>query len=243
MHLTVQLWEPIPPHLAIDVRKTIHCKSQSVKNSKNYYGSISTFAHLAIPDKCGWESKLLYISDSENERDIHISTSGAGKQSVQNTGTPFGAVWRPISCSVIESSLDSKPEYEALSYTWGNPHYLRWISLNGFDHHITASLVVALQYLRNAGSVRKLWVDDLCINRLDSEERSHQVDQMRSIYQSASTVLAWLGPHRDHSEIGLKLIEELAQPVLQSTPDQTILIGKLDLNAIGPVQNLLYWPY
>ncbi|KAH6702821.1 heterokaryon incompatibility protein-domain-containing protein [Leptodontidium sp. MPI-SDFR-AT-0119] len=153
---------------------------------------------------------------------------------------PFGD---RISCSIIKSSLDSKPEYEALSYTWGNPRHLRWISLNGFDHPITASLEVALQYLRNTDAVRRLWVDALCINQMDSEERSHQVNQMRSIYQSASTVLAWLGPHRDHSEIGLNLIEELAQPLLQKTPGQTIPVGELDLNAIGPVRNLLYRPY
>jgi hypothetical protein len=148
-----------------------------------------------------------------------------------------------ISCSIRKSSLESKPQYEALSYTWGNPRHLKWISLNEFDHPITASLELALQYLRNQNSVRRLWVDAICINQTDSEERSHQVEQMRAIYQSASTVLVWLGPHRDDSEIALKVIEELAQPLLHKTLGQIIPNGYLDLSAIEPIRRLLYRQY
>jgi hypothetical protein len=49
-----------------------------------------------------------------------------------------------ISCSIRKSSLESKPQYEALSYTWGNARHLKWISLNELDHPITASLELAL---------------------------------------------------------------------------------------------------
>jgi len=148
-----------------------------------------------------------------------------------------------ISCSIRKISLETKPQYEALSYTWGNPRHLKWISIGEFDHPITASLELALQYLRNQNSARTLWADAICINQMDPEERSHQVEQMRAIYQSASTVLVWLGPHRDASEFALKVIEDLAQPLLSGTPGLAIPIGYLDLNAIEPVSRLLYRPY
>ncbi|KAK8017088.1 hypothetical protein PG993_015277 [Apiospora rasikravindrae] len=39
----------------------------------------------------------------------------------------------------------------------------------------------------------------LCINQGDEKERGHQVSMMRDIYQSASRVVAWLGPETDGS--------------------------------------------
>jgi hypothetical protein len=50
-----------------------------------------------------------------------------------------------------------------------------------------------------------LWIDALCINQRDVQERSHQVQHMAKIYGSAKQVLIWLGewptsascPHSD----------------------------------------------
>ncbi|KXJ88805.1 hypothetical protein Micbo1qcDRAFT_213934 [Microdochium bolleyi] len=37
------------------------------------------------------------------------------------------------------------------------------------------------------------WVDQVCINQADEAEKSHQVNQMRHIYNEAAHVIAWLG--------------------------------------------------
>lgn len=42
---------------------------------------------------------------------------------------------------------------------------------------------------------RLLWVDALCINQQDNDEKSSQVMMMRHIYARAKNVLVWLGPH------------------------------------------------
>jgi hypothetical protein len=42
--------------------------------------------------------------------------------------------------------------------------------------------------------IEALWVDALCINQEDVEERNLQVLRMSSIYRQAQAVLAWLGP-------------------------------------------------
>lgn len=39
-----------------------------------------------------------------------------------------------------------------------------------------------------------LWVDAICINQQDDEEKSKLVQHMGEIFQSASRVYAWLGP-------------------------------------------------
>jgi len=39
-----------------------------------------------------------------------------------------------------------------------------------------------------------LWIDQLCINQDDHEERSVQVAMMSQIYRNAAWLLVWLGP-------------------------------------------------
>lgn len=43
-----------------------------------------------------------------------------------------------------------------------------------------------------SGGYVRLWVDALCINQSDNEERSHQVRQMRQIYSRSKEVLCWV---------------------------------------------------
>lgn len=40
---------------------------------------------------------------------------------------------------------------------------------------------------------QEIWIDALCINQQDMQERSHQVGQMDHIYQNADQVIIWLG--------------------------------------------------
>lgn len=84
--------------------------------------------------------------------------------------------------------------YEALSYQWGDVEKKpRAISVNGQKLWITANLWQALIYLRRVGQSRTLWIDAICINQNDVDERSHQVAMMAEIYTNASKVVSWLG--------------------------------------------------
>jgi hypothetical protein len=42
--------------------------------------------------------------------------------------------------------------------------------------------------------VLSIWIDALCINQKDDQEKSVQVEQMGTIFRQAATVVAWLGP-------------------------------------------------
>ncbi|KAI0097430.1 heterokaryon incompatibility protein-domain-containing protein [Nemania sp. FL0031] len=55
------------------------------------------------------------------------------------------------------------------------------------------NLYSALRFLRYADHARALWVDALCINQDDDDERNHQVRLMNHIYSKAKQVIAWLG--------------------------------------------------
>lgn len=99
-----------------------------------------------------------------------------------------------IQCKLVAHSLDEKPEYEALSYTWGVPgRYGHKIWVNGHHYIIRQNLLCALQALRETSN-RALWIDALCINQRDERERNAQVQMMAEIYRNAKCVLSWLGP-------------------------------------------------
>ncbi|PVH78533.1 hypothetical protein DL98DRAFT_357436, partial [Cadophora sp. DSE1049] len=89
--------------------------------------------------------------------------------------------------------LADKPDYEALSYAWGEPVLNHEIEFPEGNLPITQHLYSALQKLRPQHQSRRLWVDAICINQNDKTEKGHQVALMADIYRGASGVVAWLG--------------------------------------------------
>ncbi|RSL46442.1 hypothetical protein CEP54_013842 [Fusarium duplospermum] len=123
-------------------------------------------------------------------------------------------------------SLDDKPEYYALSYVWGEKKDLKKIVLRGQDMEVTPNLASALSRIRsgNLGEtptpVKYLWVDAICINQEDNEERSQQVQFMHRIFKCAEVVFSWVGP-KDHS-LAFQTIKTLAQEIALKWLETTI---------------------
>ena len=115
----------------------------------------------------------------------------------------------PIGCDLVYVLLDDRPKYVALSYVWGDPTETQPISLNGKAFNITSNLFSGLRRLREIVSATDqntaatfltdklenfyLWVDAVCINQDDVEEKSRQITRMGDVYTLAYRVYAWLG--------------------------------------------------
>ena len=113
-----------------------------------------------------------------------------------------------IQCELRERALIDQPSYEALSYCWGPQTNLKPISLHGCAHRVTVNLEAALRHLRSEDVDRVLWVDALCINQQDLDEREKQVEKMYDIYKAATRVVAWTGEATEDSNVAIKLIQE-----------------------------------
>jgi hypothetical protein len=97
------------------------------------------------------------------------------------------------------SPPEQVPHYEALSYVWGNVDSRKAITIvdnknwRSREHPkclmVTANLHDALQGLRHEQIPRFMWIDAICINQLDIEERSSQVSRMGEIYSHADQVI------------------------------------------------------
>jgi Heterokaryon incompatibility protein (HET) len=108
----------------------------------------------------------------------------------------------------------STPDYVALSYEWGNeasrPEDECHIRINHHDMRIRYNLALALLCFRKRiTQPLVIWIDALCINQADLNERGVQVDMMRRIYELASGVWVWLGPEADDSNLAMAVIDEV----------------------------------
>lgn len=97
-----------------------------------------------------------------------------------------------IRCVFSVVALDDQPQFEALSYVWGNPTSDAVVELEGRAVRVTSNLHSALKHLRRSGEERIIWADALCIDQENNEERSHQVSLMQHIYTQASAVVIYL---------------------------------------------------
>lgn len=117
----------------------------------------------------------------------------------------------PICCELSEVLLDEVEgvPYSALSYTWGDASQRVDIILNGHTISITANLYHALYCLRKTDIDQYLWVDAICIDQNHHGERSHQVGQMRRVYEKAENVIIWLGRTTDEIDLLLDVVNTL----------------------------------
>lgn len=100
-----------------------------------------------------------------------------------------------VSFDLYQTDLDMRTNtsYHALSYEWKGETASVTVLCNGRSILVTPNLRLALQKIRLQEKARTLWVDAVCINQKDIEERSSQVQMMPTIYRKASKVLMWLG--------------------------------------------------
>lgn len=110
-----------------------------------------------------------------------------------------------VHCSLRTTSLANAPEFEALSYVWGDASHKFPITCDGECLEVTANLLEALYECRDPDEPRTLWIDALCIDQSNNTEKEQQVQLMRRIYESARRVLVFLGPTDDDVE-GMRLI-------------------------------------
>lgn len=96
------------------------------------------------------------------------------------------------------------PIYQALSYVWGSgPSLLRSheIILDGMPLPITSNLHTGLQtYRAMTPSSMRYWVDAICINQADNDEKSAQIPLMRDIFHMAFFVSVWVGEQTPNRE-------------------------------------------
>jgi hypothetical protein len=111
-----------------------------------------------------------------------------------------------IRCQLIPHKIESgvRQNFGALSYCWHEPKPVAMITIDGQPFGVAQNLLNFLQnrfvkavsfgmYNARAFWTWDLWIDAICINQTDSEEKTGQLNSMHHIYSTAKGVIAWLG--------------------------------------------------
>ncbi|KAJ9603032.1 hypothetical protein H2200_012327 [Cladophialophora chaetospira] len=153
-----------------------------------------------------------YSSFKDPAREIRLISIHAVEDSERASSSQIA-----VSCSLttVEFESPSLPQYIAISYAWGNTSRTKSLVINGKLTQITENLDHALRYFRASSELRGvfLWIDAICIDQQNNEEKSIQVSMMKRIFESAHGVVAWLGPSDEGDKIAIEALYELESVV------------------------------
>jgi hypothetical protein len=123
-----------------------------------------------------------------------------------------------IACTIFQTSLDDAPAFEAISYTWGavDDRQRLVCSSGGEFMEVTKNCNSVLRRLRDDNEPRIIWVDAICIDQDNIEERNAQVAIMGQIYQRASHVIIDIGEASKDSDLALDAITHCSDTGLYS---------------------------
>ncbi|KAI1281447.1 heterokaryon incompatibility protein-domain-containing protein [Xylaria sp. FL0933] len=149
-----------------------------------------------------------------------------------------------IKCEIESKSLIDPPAYTAISYAWGDADNKRSIQIGKTKISVAASLFGALDAIRQREEDVLVWVDALCIDQQNRDERSKQVQLMTEIYAKATLVAIWLGPLENDSHLATELLQDIA--IAKNDPEEIAahLLSPTQLRAIEAVVHLFqrdYW--
>ena len=143
----------------------------------------------------------------------------------------------PLECllETVTVGMDTSKEisYEALSYAWGSKNEMLDILCDGRKMSITQELETALRHMRDEALPRRLWIDQICINQQDLDERSAQVKNIGTIYRSAKRIVVWLGGKSETNDLAIQFARELSEALSafeKSYPGSMVLHQSLGRN-------------
>jgi hypothetical protein len=153
-----------------------------------------------------------------------------------------------VACSLNTVSLDNQPNFTALSYCWGAPEPKGDILVNGVAWRVTPNLAAALQHSRRTEDAQTtpIWIDALCINQKDLDERSSQVAMMMAIYAQAKCVHIWLGNEVGPSSEAMEALGEIfaagqARDLATAWCQRSLEYVAQKLNAMIQIGENPYW--
>ncbi|VUC34132.1 unnamed protein product [Clonostachys rosea] len=112
-----------------------------------------------------------------------------------------GASGSPLTGQIEQHKLgDPDKPYEALSYVWGSPKRGNVVEIGEKGVLVTQNAKELLLHLRDEHHPRRVWIDGICIDQDNLDERSHQVTLMQAIFSGASSVLIWVGESDQDTE-------------------------------------------
>ena len=119
------------------------------------------------------------------------------------------------------TQLDANPypPYETISYCWGDSTNTDTIYLNNKKISVPASSAAAVRCVRLTDRDRIVWIDAICINQADLDERAQQVAMMAEVYAHSNGNLVYLGKEDECTKRAIESIERILADIRKRTND------------------------
>lgn len=154
----------------------------------------------------GLQKSTAELSYSEDEG--YTYTSLEGPRDIRLLHVYFS---KTVICELISVSLDCLPgPYTAVSYRWDTTSFgLHRVPCGNKQILPLGETLYSILEHVSKDSPSFVWIDALCINQTDPEEKGRQVSMMYDIYSYASRVLIWLGAPDVISNMAMDTVREL----------------------------------
>ncbi|KAK1856534.1 HETdomain-containing protein [Colletotrichum chrysophilum] len=184
-----------------DVAKAICCRSLEIEGSSS--------------------SSFRQSPDLSARYNVNQSTASPKYTSLPNAGTYIrllsfqtppaassGTV--DIRCVLHTFRLAQIPQYNAISYTWGPEAPTTLIEVNGQLKSVRLNCELVLRRARQHDTTALYWIDAICIDQENLEEKGHQVAIMGKVFGASHLVIAYVGEHADDSRFLCKKLQNHA---------------------------------
>ncbi|OQV09518.1 hypothetical protein CLAIMM_13632 [Cladophialophora immunda] len=143
-----------------------------------------------------------------------------------------------VHVSLEESQAARLKQYTAMSYCWGEPKMDGRVVVDGHVFPVTPNLESALRQMRKRATKEAAtaripsprtfwWIDQICINQEDIEERGNQVSLMRRIYRGAQSVHVWLGDSIEGSALAMDVVGKIGRPPTRGPGEKEVKYPEL----------------
>ena len=127
------------------------------------------------------------------------------------------------------------PPYDALSYCWGTDVKQPPLVCNGRCVKVTSSAAGALQMIarrHTQADAYCCWVDAICLNQDDEDEKAVHVARMSAIYAEARQAVVWLGEADSESDSAIANIRRIL-PILKSREQHGRMLENREIVDLG----------
>lgn len=125
-----------------------------------------------------------------------------------------GEQFDPLQGLIWVTHLDAKVNYTTVSYVWGPRSQLSHALHTPVGNlSITEPLYLTLKQLRNRHKGVVLWVDAICINQDDDNEKTEQVKMLPRIFQNSAQTLGFIQDNEESKEVVEMLMQVRAREV------------------------------
>lgn len=132
--------------------------------------------------------------------------------------------------------------YTCLSYCWGDILMSHLVLCNGKELRVHANLYDALIQLARRDDAQDYWIDAICINQSDRDEKGSQIQFMGQIFERAASVYVWLGTTdvTENEDIMQSTNLEAPFQLLREKDWTEIEMGELVSRGLPPLDSL-FW--